>query len=146
MQDIMFEVKNKTFSRGGHLLANLVPMLEQKSNMAEYFSRARQCVVREGNTFCRNGSVFQGSQNSKAVKKDNFSENTACEKGRFHKNSEHIVKGPFVDPEVEICIFIYIIYLATKILHGPILCCALRNVVQQKGKSVRSIIFYFRQF
>ena len=34
MQDLMFEVKtgvkNKTFSRGGHLLANLVPMLEKK--------------------------------------------------------------------------------------------------------------------
>ena len=33
---------------------------------------------------------------SKAVKRDSFSDNTA--KGCFHRNSEHIVQGPFVDP------------------------------------------------
>ena len=53
------------------------------------------------NTFCRkesgfqvvmqNHSFFLGSQNSMAVKKDTFSENTACEKGCFHRNSEHTV-------------------------------------------------------
>ena len=33
---------------------------------------------------------------SKAVKRDSFSDNTA--KGCFHRNSEHTVQGPFVDP------------------------------------------------
>ena len=31
---------------------------------------------------------FQGSQNSKAVERDSFSENTACEKGCFRRNLE----------------------------------------------------------
>ena len=47
MQDLMFEVKNKTFSRGGHLLANLVPMLEQKSIEKGYFSRKVNKKVQE---------------------------------------------------------------------------------------------------
>ena len=101
----MYEVKNKFFSRGGLLLANFVPMLEQKSNEKGYFSKAGQLQRCYGlgkeNTFCRKGSVFQvvmqnhpllhGSQNSKAVKRDNFPKHTACKKGYFHRNSEHTV-------------------------------------------------------
>ena len=33
------------FSRGGNLPANLVPMLEQKSNEKRHFPRAGQCAA-----------------------------------------------------------------------------------------------------
>ena len=146
---------------------------------------------------------FQGSQNSKAVERDSFSENTACEKGCFRRNSEQCTLfrllssilcssiGPTPTPshpwgsvspvkrvvmnvedtlkkvvtfkteqldkslrphpltlqvnaEVEICIYIYnILSKATKVLHGPILCCALRNVLQQKKKANHVGLSYF---
>ena len=69
MQDLMFEVKtgvkNKTFSRGGHLLANLVPMLEKKKKkmrtgiFPELGSAQRCHGLGKENTFCRKGSGFQ---------------------------------------------------------------------------------------
>ena len=107
-------MKNKTFTRGGHLLSNLVPGVgtcyptwypgraltsqlgadawTKKQWERIFFPElgSVQCCHGLGkeNTFCRKWSFFQGSQNSKAVERDTFSENTACEKGCFRRSSE----------------------------------------------------------